>query len=111
MPPEEFRREFGELYDRLVAEQRAHSITPIDRTKLLNTVIEEVFRIQAFVRGQGNEHPSAEKLCDWIHECYLLGLPREAGVLWSLINRLEVEPWYYERTKRIALALQATSTS
>jgi len=107
MPAEEFRSAWGEVYDRLVAEQRVQAITPLDRKRLLDTVVEQVYRIQGFVRGQGNERPSAEELCDWIYQCYLFGLYREAAVLWPLVDKGQVEPWYFERTKRIALACKA----
>jgi len=109
MPTEEFRRTWGELYDRLLAEQRAQFITHIDRQKLVNTVIEQVYRIQEFVRGQSNGEPSSERLCDWIHQCYLYGLHREVDVLWPLVNEAEVEPWYYKRTERIAFMCKAKS--
>jgi restriction endonuclease Mrr len=107
MPAEEFRSAWGEVYDRLVAEQRVQAITPLDRKRLLDTVVEQVYRIQGFVRGQGNERPAAEDLCDWIYQCYLFGLYREAAVLWPLVDKGQVEPWYFERTKRIALACKA----
>lgn len=107
MPAEEFRSAWGEVYDRLVAEQRVQAITPLDRKRLMDTVVEQVYRIQGFVRGQGNERPSAEELCDWIYQCYLFGLYREAAVLWPLVDKAQVEAWYFERTKRIALACKA----
>lgn len=107
MPAEDFRRIWGELYDQLLAEQRAHFITHIDRQKLVNTVIEQIYRIQGFVRGQSNDEPLPEQLCDWIYQCYLYGLYKEAEVLWPLVDETQVDPWYYKRTERIAVMCKA----
>ena len=107
MPGEEFRNTWGDVYDTLLAEQRVQSVTSVDRAQLTATVSELVNRIQAYVRGLGNERPSSEELCDWIYQCYLFGLYREVAVLWPLVDKEQVEPWYFERTKHIALACKA----
>jgi len=104
LPEDEFRRAWGDLYDRLLAEERARFITDIDRKALTDAVMTQVRRIQDFLQGRGDSRPSDEVLCDWVHFAYQLGLYREASALLPLINTAEVNDWYYERTKRIALA-------
>jgi hypothetical protein len=46
--------------------------------------------------------PSDEVLCDWVHFCYDFGLYNEGQLLFSLVTSEQVNPWYYERTKKLA---------
>ncbi len=46
--------------------------------------------------------PSNEILCDWIHFCYDFGLYREGQMLFTFVTSEQVNPWYYERTKKFA---------
>jgi hypothetical protein len=46
--------------------------------------------------------PSDEVLCDWVHFCYDFGLYTEGQVLFTLVTSEQVNPWYYERTKKLA---------
>jgi hypothetical protein len=46
--------------------------------------------------------PSDEMLCDWIHFCYDFGLYKEGQMLFSFVTSEHVNPWYYERTKKLA---------
>ena len=43
-----------------------------------------------------------EKICDWVTMCYSLGLHAEGAELFSFVDPLEVNVWYYERTKKMA---------
>jgi restriction endonuclease Mrr len=104
LPEAEFRRVWGDLYEQLLAEERARSITAINRKALTDIVMSQVQRIHDLLQGRGGNRPSDEQLCDWVHFAYQLGLHREASALLPLISAAEVNDWYYERTKRIALA-------
>lgn len=101
MPPEEFQRSFGQLYDSLVAVERTKAITPIDRDAIVATVLGHVRRIQDYLRGHSGAQPSSSDLCDWIYQCYLFDLAREAVALWALVDVDRLEPWQRERTERI----------
>lgn len=46
--------------------------------------------------------PSDEVLCDWVHFCYDFGLYKEGHMLFASVTSDQVNPWYYERTKKIA---------
>ncbi len=46
--------------------------------------------------------PSDEVLCDWVHFCYDFGLFEEGQMLFTFVTTDQVNPWYYERTKKIA---------
>jgi hypothetical protein len=102
MPPDQFRQVWGTIYDQLLAEERSKAITPITDKELLAAVRQPVRRIQDFLQGRGSDTPKSEEVCDWIHLCYTLGLYREATALWSYVLQDEVNPWQYERTKRLA---------
>jgi len=57
--------------------------------------------IRDFLKGRA-DRPSDERLCDWIHLCYELELYREGRDLFALVDPSQVNPWYYERTRRLA---------
>ena len=46
--------------------------------------------------------PSNEVLCEWVHFCYDFELYREGQLLFELVSPEQVNPWYYERTKKLA---------
>lgn len=46
--------------------------------------------------------PSDEVLCEWVHFCYDFGLYKEGQQLFALVSPEQVNPWYYERTKKLA---------
>jgi hypothetical protein len=46
--------------------------------------------------------PSDEMLCEWVHFCYDFELYREGQLLFELVSSEQVNPWYYERTKKLA---------
>lgn len=54
-----------------------------------------------FLNGRA-ARPSDERLCDWINLCYEFGLYREGRELFALVDPSQVNPWYYERTRRLA---------
>ncbi len=54
------------------------------------------------VLGGSVEIPSDDVLCDWVHFCYDFGLYKEGQQLFELVSAEQVNPWYYERTKKLA---------
>lgn len=46
--------------------------------------------------------PSDEVLCDWVHFCYDFELYKEGQMLFTFVTTDQVNPWYYERTKKLA---------
>jgi hypothetical protein len=107
IPQDEFRQDWGDLYDHLLAEERARAITPVNDKLLANQVRPLVQRIQDFLQGRGNDTPSSELVCDWIFICYNLELLREGAALWQYVNKDETNPWQYERTMKLSAACRA----
>ncbi len=62
----------------------------------------EIALIRAFLRGQSPQSPTSEKICDWVTLCYTFGLYSEGVDLFGFIDPLEVNEWYYTRTKKLA---------
>jgi hypothetical protein len=62
----------------------------------------EIYSIQAFLSGRNEQPPTSEKICDWVTMCYSLELYSEGAELFGFVDPLEVNEWYYERTKKIA---------
>lgn len=104
MPPERFRAVWGDVYDRLLAEDRAKMTTAIAQDELGLRAGRKVGEIQAFLRGQSEERPSSEALCHWIDFCYELELYRETVSLLQYVLEDEVDPAFYRRAKRLAEA-------
>jgi hypothetical protein len=107
LQPEEFRKDWGGLYEHLLAEERAKSITPVTARQLVDMAQRHIKRIQSFLQGRGRDAPNSTELCDWIHWGYSFELHREAAALWQYVHEDEVGTWQYERTKKIALACRA----
>jgi restriction endonuclease Mrr len=63
---------------------------------------QEVLNIRLYLEGRSSIPISDEKLCDWVNFCYIFELYSEGRGLFSFIDGAEVNPWYFERTKRIA---------
>jgi hypothetical protein len=61
----------------------------------------EMALIKAYLSGQNPHPPTSEKLCDWVTMCYTFGLFSEGVDLFSFIDPLEVNEWYYARSKKI----------
>ncbi len=102
MAADEFRRDWGDIYDQLLAAERAKAITPINDRYLLERIRPVIQRIQDFLQGRGNESPKSETVCDWIFLCYTAELHREGAALWRYVNQDEVNPWQYERTAKFS---------
>ncbi|MEN4011380.1 MAG: winged helix-turn-helix domain-containing protein [Bellilinea sp.] len=62
----------------------------------------EIASIKAFLGGQSPHPPTSEKLCDWVTMCYTFGLFSEGVELFNFVEPLEVNEWYYLRTKKMA---------
>lgn len=104
MSVDEFRQDWGEVYDQLLAAERAKAITPVNDRYLLDRVQPVVQRIQDFLQGHGNDSPKSEVICDWIYLCYTLELHREGAALWRYVNKDEVDALKYERTAKFSAA-------
>lgn len=64
-------------------------------------LIREVDTIRALIDGRNINRPSDERLCDLIQFCYTFELYREGAELLPMVSPSEVNPWYYERTKKM----------
>lgn len=102
MSADEFRRDWGDTYDQLLAAERAKAITPAGDRYLLDRIRPLVQRIQDFLQGRSTESPKSETVCDWIFICYNLELFREGVALWRYVNQDEVNSWQYERTAKLS---------
>jgi hypothetical protein len=75
---------------RIESPTRAHAI-----------VDTQITTVRDFLNGRAGR-PSDERLCDWVHLCYEFELYREGRELFALVDPTRVNPWYYERAKRLA---------
>ena len=107
MSPEEFRQDWGELYDRLAAEERAKWITVVTDRQLAERTRSVIQRIHGFLQGSSTETPKSELVCDWIFLCYTLELFREGSALWRYVNKDEVNVWQYERSAKYSATCRA----
>jgi hypothetical protein len=110
MPADEFKRDLGDIYDQLLAEERARAITSANDRYLLDRIRPLVRRIQDFLQGRGNETPKSEVMCDWIFICYTLELHREGAALWRYVNKDEVDAVKYERTAKFSAACRTRAS-
>lgn len=62
---------------------------------------QQITHIREYLRGR-LDRPSDELLCEWVHFCYTFQLFKEGVELFNLIHATTVDPWPYERAKRIA---------
>lgn len=111
MPADEFKQDWGDIYDQLLAAERAKAITPVNDRYLLERIRPLVQRIQDFLQGRGTESPKSEVVCDWIFLCYTLGLHREGAALWHYVNKDDANAWQYDRTARISAACRVNAVS
>lgn len=63
---------------------------------------DEIAALRAFLGGLSSQPPTSEKLCDWVTMCYTLGLYSEGADLFGFVDPLDVNEWYYSRTKKLA---------
>jgi hypothetical protein len=66
----------------------------------------EIGIIKSFLEGHSSYQPTDEKICDWIYLCYTFEMYGEGRDLFCLIDLTDINPWYYERTKKIAKACE-----
>ena len=70
-------------------------------TRVHAIVDTQIATLRDFLNGRAGR-PSDERLCDWVHLCYEFELYREGRELFALVDPAQVNPWYYERAKRLA---------
>lgn len=104
IPAQEFEEDWGELYQRLKAEERARQITPVTDRQLAERARAVVDRLHAFLQGSSQDAPKSDVICDWIFICYTLELHREGAALWHFVNKDEVDAAKYERTAKYSAA-------
>jgi len=73
-----------------------------DASPLHKILDQEVETIRIYLQGRSSLQLSDEKLCDWVNFCYTFGMYAEGKDLFALVSGADVNPWYYERTKKIA---------
>lgn len=102
MAPDRFRATWGELYDKLVAEELSRPTSDVAPAELGQRAKRRVDEIHAFLHGRAAGAPTAEVLCDWLQFCYALELYRESAALLPYVREDEVDPGVYRRARRIA---------
>ncbi|CAG0973173.1 hypothetical protein ANRL3_01631 [Anaerolineae bacterium] len=63
---------------------------------------QEIRSIHDYLDGRTGHRPSNEQLCDWVQFCYRFELYQEGHELFALVNSVEVNAWYFDRTKKLA---------
>lgn len=111
MSPDDFRNDWGAIYDRLVAEDRARWTTELNDRQLAERARPLVRRVQDFLQGKATEAPKSEVICDWIYLCYSLDLFREGAALWRYVNQDGIDGWQYKRTEKLAAACRVRAGS
>lgn len=66
----------------------------------------EVRAVRDVLAGR-SDRPSDERLCDMVQFCYTFGLYREAWGIFLLVDGNSVNPWLYDRTRRLAAVCRA----
>ena len=105
MPHDQFRPIWGELYDQLLAQERARSKTSVSSRELgarARAVLNEVHGSL-----DGNATASSEKAYDWMQFCYALRLYRETVALFAFVFQDDLPEWAYERARKMAEACRA----
>lgn len=106
MPPDQFRQIWGELYDQLLAEERARSKTTISNRELGTRARAVLDKVHDFLDGKAVAL-SSEKAYDWMQFCYALGLYRETAALFAYVFQDDLPEWAYERARKMAEACRA----
>jgi len=109
IPPDQFRQIWGELYDQLLAQERARSKTTISNRELGTRARAVLREVHDFLNG--NAAASSEKAYDWMQFCYTLGLYRETAVLFAYVFQDDLPEWAYERARKMAEACRARISS
>ena len=102
MPPDQFRQIWGELYDQLLAQERAHSKTRISNRELGTRARAVLREVHDFL--DGNAAASSEKAYDWMQFCYALSMYRETAALFAFVFQDDLPEWAYERARKMAEA-------
>jgi hypothetical protein len=102
MPADQFRQVWGQIYDQLLAAERAKAITQVSQTELGRRAQRKVDEIHSFLSGRHSAIPRSEIICDWIYFCYELELYREAASLLQYVRDDEIDSNVYRRAKRCA---------
>ena len=76
-----------------------------DNQNVHNILDQQIDQIKGYLRGR-LAPPSDELLCEWVHFCYTFQLYQEGAEIFKLINPTAVNPWPYERAKRLAKVCQ-----
>jgi hypothetical protein len=63
---------------------------------------QEIQTIRDYLHGVSALQPSNELLCDWVHFCYMFEFFTEGALLYPFISSEDVNPWYFERTRKLA---------
>ncbi|MFQ5614316.1 MAG: hypothetical protein ACE5H9_19515, partial [Anaerolineae bacterium] len=95
----------------------ARSSQPVEPVPVLNPhhfgayaiLSRRLDRIRAFLQGRA-ERPPDDVLCDWVQLCYTFELFKEGAEIFSLIDPATVQPWLYERTRRLAKICRIRAT-
>ena len=106
LPAQEFRQDWGDLYDQLLAAERARLVTKVSADELGRRADRIVRKVHAFLTGKSSEVRGQEVICSWIHTCYVLELYREAA---APLNYLEEQegPILSGYARRLAEASRA----
>ena len=107
MPPDQFRQIWGELYDRLLAEERAQSKTTISNRELGARAGDVLREVHDFLDGNAAAASSSEKAYDWMQFCYALSLYRETAALFAYVFQDDLPEWAYERARKMAEACRS----
>lgn len=91
------------LASAVAPEPKRSSIKPVsDQATSAHAILDDqISSMQEFLNGRG-DRPSDESLCDWVCLCYRFELYRVGHELFRLVDTSQVNPWYYERTRRLA---------
>jgi hypothetical protein len=115
-PETPMQKEKREFMERLMemADRNWYAVHPKPRpTKKSNAAISanaveglpllkrELAAIRTFLAGL-SIRPSDERLCDWVQFCYTFELFAQGQELFRLVEPSQVNPWCYDRTKRLA---------
>lgn len=105
------------ILQQIIANERTIQRPPprkeiITATSPAHAILEqEIKAIRDCLQGRTGIQTSSEKLCDWVNFCYTFELYVEGDEIFSLVDKNEVQPWYYERTKKIAKICEMRSRS
>jgi len=80
--------------------------TRVSDQVFLRLARKEIAAIRRCVRQKIESLPAASALADWIYLSYVLEMYPEGSALWRFISQEELDPWRYERVKKLATICQ-----